>query len=324
MRTTTSVWGAVVVMGLGTALCRGACPDVAGFWYMTEFVDATDCDEGMYTVTYCATATQEGCRVTGFGPSGRTLEGEIDGNTLRLTGSYPEDGGITTMRMDLLLEESGEEVKGETQWTWGDPDFPEWDCRGGSVVSGYRIADPVACFTFTPADPAPGQVVAFDALCSENPNEDGILSYNWRFGDGGDAAGVRVEHAYADAGRFPVTLTVLLRLDECSFETSVTQEVTVASGSVEVPFRRGDTNSDGTVNIADAVNTLGYLFGGQAEPECLEAADANNDNSVNIADAVAILGHLFSNTGPLPDPFAECGVEASEDTVPCRAFAPCE
>jgi len=58
----------------------------------------------------------------------------------------------------------------------------------------------------------------------------------------------------------------------------------------------GDSNSDGKVDIADAIHVLGYLFGGAAKPPpaCAKAADANGDNKLDIADAVSILGYLFS------------------------------
>jgi len=42
----------------------------------------------------------------------------------------------------------------------------------------------------------------------------------------------------------------------------------VTDPSVDVPFRRGDTNGDGKVDISDAVRLLGYLFN-QGEPPAL-------------------------------------------------------
>jgi hypothetical protein len=87
------------------------------------------------------------------------------------------------------------------------------------------------------------------------------------------------------------------------------------------PFRRGDANDDGTMNIADAIFVLGFLFGGQPEPGCYAAANANNDNSVNIADAIFILGNLFGG-GPEPDPpFEFCGVDL--DDLTCVVFESC-
>jgi hypothetical protein len=88
-------------------------------------------------------------------------------------------------------------------------------------------------------------------------------------------------------------------------------------------FKRGDVNVDASLNIADAIFTLSYLFGGGAEPACGDAADANDDGSVNIADAVAILSHLFAGSGPLPDPFGSCGLDAEGDTLDCGSFPPC-
>ncbi|HQG85347.1 MAG TPA: hypothetical protein PLU90_03180 [Planctomycetota bacterium] len=96
-------------------------------------------------------------------------------------------------------------------------------------------------------------------------------------------------------------------------------------GPVETTFKRGDANADGKLDIADAVRVLGYLFGGGAtQLDCLEAADANDDAMVNIADAVKILGHLFAGTGPLPPPFADCGVDPTADGLGCERFKPCE
>jgi hypothetical protein len=73
-------------------------------------------------------------------------------------------------------------------------------------------------------------------------------------------------------------------------------------------FRRGDSNADGGVNIADAIYTLQRLFAGGDPILCLEAADANDDDSVNIADAVYVLQRLFAGGDPIPPPGPDaCG-----------------
>ncbi|MEM7261335.1 MAG: dockerin type I repeat-containing protein, partial [Planctomycetota bacterium] len=74
-------------------------------------------------------------------------------------------------------------------------------------------------------------------------------------------------------------------------------------------FRRGDANAqDGTVNIADAIFLLEFLFAGGLIPPCFPAADTNDDETLNIADAVSILGYLFSGDPPplAPGPI-DCG-----------------
>jgi PKD repeat protein len=68
---------------------------------------------------------------------------------------------------------------------------------------------PVADFTFSPERPKVGETVRFDA--SESFDPDGqIVKYEWDFDSDGtiDAHGVIVEHVFAQAGTFTVTLIV--------------------------------------------------------------------------------------------------------------------
>jgi hypothetical protein len=95
-----------------------------------------------------------------------------------------------------------------------------------------------------------------------------------------------------------------------------------SGGSAAGAFNRGDANADGTVNIADAIFALGYLFGGGPAPVCMDTADANDDGAANIADAVTILGHLFGGAGPLKPPFRACGPDPTADTLPACNFPP--
>ncbi len=86
-------------------------------------------------------------------------------------------------------------------------------------------------------------------------------------------------------------------------------------------FRRGDVNSDGGFNIADAVALLGSLFSGGAAPLCDDAADANDDGGLNIADAVSVLASLFSGAAapPAPGP-TDCGEDPTDDTLDCAEY----
>jgi hypothetical protein len=82
-------------------------------------------------------------------------------------------------------------------------------------------------------------------------------------------------------------------------------------------LRRGDSNSDGTVNLADATHILNWLFSGGEAPLCADAADSNDDAAVNITDSLSILGWLFlGNVEPAaPGPHA-CGVDVTADLLP--------
>jgi dockerin type I repeat protein len=83
-------------------------------------------------------------------------------------------------------------------------------------------------------------------------------------------------------------------------------------------FVRGDSNSDGAVNISDATHTLGYLFTGEATIDCEDAADSNDDGTVNISDPIATLGYLFLGVGFLPPPSSSPGVDPTGDELGCR------
>lgn len=93
-------------------------------------------------------------------------------------------------------------------------------------------------------------------------------------------------------------------------------------------FIRGDTNSDGTINIADGIYLLGILFPQIGTPPdtfaCEDAADTNNDGTINIADVISLLSSLFgSPTFPLPPPNLStgCGIDSGA-SLGCAANTP--
>ena len=82
----------------------------------------------------------------------------------------------------------------------------------------------------------------------------------------------------------------------------------------------GDANSDGGVDLADAITILGYQFQGKDRPVCFKAADANNDGGVNLADAITVLNYQFQSgslTAPDGTALGSC-VECSP--IGCIAY----
>jgi len=66
---------------------------------------------------------------------------------------------------------------------------------------------PVVKFSVSPTKAGLGEEVTFDASGSSDP--DGTLaSFEWEFGDGGEASGAIVRHAYHELGNFEVFLTI--------------------------------------------------------------------------------------------------------------------
>ncbi|MFN0056939.1 MAG: right-handed parallel beta-helix repeat-containing protein, partial [Planctomycetota bacterium] len=94
---------------------------------------------------------------------------------------------------------------------------------------------------------------------------------------------------------------------------------------VLAPFRRGEVNIDGLVNIADGIFVLSWLFGvGSPAPVCFDAADANDDGLVDIADPIGLLTALFvSGSPPIPAPSAACGADTTPDALPCPDTGAC-
>jgi len=84
-----------------------------------------------------------------------------------------------------------------------------------------------------------------------------------------------------------------------------------------VPFRRGDADGDGDVDITDALALLNSLFRDAALPPCPDAADANDDGDVDISDALTILLRLFGGIGELPPPSGTCGFDRTDDALSC-------
>ncbi|MCK5126326.1 MAG: hypothetical protein KAR42_08715 [candidate division Zixibacteria bacterium] len=62
---------------------------------------------------------------------------------------------------------------------------------------------------------------------------------------------------------------------------------------------RGDANSDGAINIGDAVYVINYAFKGGPAPNPISAGDANCDGNCNVGDAVYLVNYAFKG-GPAP------------------------
>ena len=109
-------------------------------------------------------------------------------------------------------------VKKAIESTATDLGAAGWDNKfGWGLANAGRavLYDPLA----VPANQSPianagadksGRVnrwINFDGSGSSDP-DGSIISYNWNFGDGGTASGVKVNHRFASAGTYTVTLTV--------------------------------------------------------------------------------------------------------------------
>ena len=85
-----------------------------------------------------------------------------------------------------------------------------------------------------------------------------------------------------------------------------------------VEFVRGDANDDGSLNIADAVAILQYLFS-NGFLNCLQSSDLNDDESLDISDAISLLQVLFGSGSTIPAPTGSCGLDPTPGGLTCES-----
>jgi hypothetical protein len=106
----------------------------------------------------------------------------------------------------------------------------------------------------------------------------------------------------------------------------------LAPGAIVPPgvrFVRGDADSNGTIELTDAIRILNFLFTGGPPPLCVKAADADDSGGLAITDAVRILNWLFiSGARPAPPspstgnyPASDCGTDPTDDPLDCVVTA---
>ena len=191
---------------------------------------------------------------------------------------------------------------------------------GGIHYATSERTIPTASFTVTPQGEEGSSIVHLDAGLSSTPNE-GITSYRWDFDDGSSTDTVEgtETHTYCTPGEYRITLTVT---DDAGNTGSVARKAVVTPAGLAGPcFRRGATNGDGRLDMADAVFTLTYLFTGGDSPGCLQAADVNRDLGLNVTDPIYLLSYLFLGGPPPAPPFAACGQDLSP--LSCKAATEC-
>ena len=89
-------------------------------------------------------------------------------------------------------------------------------------------------------------------------------------------------------------------------------------------FRRGDSNIDSSVNIADVIHILSGAFWG-IPLQCEDASDSNDDEAVDISDAIHLVMYLFLGGPPPPTPGpVNCGPDPTGNgALDCQNYSGC-
>lgn len=121
-----------------------------------------------------------------------------------------------------------------------------------SAITVTRLSPPVPGFTYSPAIPAVGGEITFNASSSYDVDED-IASYLWDFDDGNITSAVSpiIVHAYIFPRTYNVTLTVI---DAAGLNSSVSQTV-----PVKMPVSVSVLTSSSSTFVGFKVNITGTL-----------------------------------------------------------------
>ncbi len=84
----------------------------------------------------------------------------------------------------------------------------------------------------------------------------------------------------------------------------------------EPTFVRSDVDLNGSRDISDAISLLDYLFLGNFQLKCPDAADYDDSGLVDLSDAIAILAFQFLGDRTPAIPFPTEGADPTEDNLP--------
>ncbi|QCW03405.1 PKD domain-containing protein [Natrinema pallidum] len=204
-------------------------------------------------------------------------------------------------------------------WTRGDePGASEWGPweQTDADPDPEPPEQPTAAFTAAPESSSPGDSVTFDASGSTGALE----TYAWTFGDGTEATGDVVSHAYEEAGEYEVELTVT---DDDGETDTATDAVVVEERDTEP----GDVTAE---------TTLAEFYPNYAEryvPDLFDlwlpddAAEYGVDTDAirnNAADGTLEFGSLGTQALPWVQQFDEEGLphHASSQLLPWLLVLP--
>ena len=212
-------------------------------------------------------------------------------------------GQEAILTFDLRSAQPGAVVYVRNLTFWRDP----WHGNHPPAANAGGDQEPFANVNGTAAVTLDGSATADD--------DGDTLTYQWMVAGELVATGMQSTVELL-LGEYDILLVVRDLADAVS-----TDIVHIAVLPSPPSFLRGDSNTDGEVDISDAIHTLSFLFLGTSQVPCEDAADANDDGTVDISDAISTLGFLFLGMPPvIPAPYPTRGPDPTPDTRDCDQY----
>ncbi len=199
----------------------------------------------------------------------------------------------------------------------GGARLPAWAGQGNLAADGYFAGLPGRGFAKIVTDGTTERVFDSEATAISSDNRIAPLATD------------RSQYAFA-LGSLTERVRIRVRLihrrwwrdlrDERGFPEG---DTLMAERVLDLPvgaadFRRGDVDDNGTLEITDAVVTLGYLFqGAPTALVCPDAADADDNGALELTDPIAVLNYLFLGGSDPPAPFPGTGPDPTGDPLDC-------
>lgn len=220
------------------------------------------------TVNFVAKATDDGTIVAyewNFG-DGANAVGETVQHVYKQTGTYT---------VTLKVTDDGGKMGTASQTINVLNPGPTCDGIGVKNLTGYSCCSPF-CVNDT---------LQFSVLNARHPANIAITSYKWNFGDGNGAYGATVQHRFALAGSYTVTVTLT---DAQGVSNSFSKNIIVKECCACLP-KIGIVRWSGSLNVGQDITLKGVFKDGycgvcsvQAVKAALSAKSLVNANPKNI------------------------------------------
>lgn len=111
--------------------------DLNGTWQITETTSSSNPDCDGEVRVYNIEVTVSGNSISVFSPDlGTTFTGEISGNEIKWSGSFPDDGGTTTVLCAEITATSSDSITGSSTFEFEDGDI---ECSGTTSITGFKL-----------------------------------------------------------------------------------------------------------------------------------------------------------------------------------------